>query len=41
MTCTACGTENEAGRKFCMECGAPLARMCPSCGAANPEAGKF
>jgi class 3 adenylate cyclase/tetratricopeptide (TPR) repeat protein len=24
-----------------MECGSPLARTCPSCGSANPAAGKF
>ncbi len=41
MICAACGTENETGHKFCMECGAPLARMCPACGTSNPPAGKF
>ncbi len=41
MNCQACGTENDAGRKFCMECGAPLARTCPDCGASNPGASKF
>ena len=41
MNCEACGTVNEAGRKFCMECGSALARVCPVCGAANPAAGKF
>ena len=35
MTCAACGAENESGRKFCGECGTPLARACPSCGAPN------
>jgi len=38
MTCTACGTENRAGRKFCAKCAAPLAVVCTTCGAAN-EAG--
>ncbi len=33
MACPACGTENRAGRKFCVSCGSPLARVCPSCGA--------
>ena len=28
MNCQTCGTENEAGRKFCMECGAALALTC-------------
>jgi hypothetical protein len=32
MICSACGTENEAGRKFCWECGSPLARA-----AAGPN----
>src|SRR5512132_3814955 len=40
-TCGACGAENEASRKFCGECGAPLARACPSCGTANPPSVKF
>ena len=40
MRCPACQSENEAGRKFCGECGAPLAQACPSCGAANPPAVK-
>jgi class 3 adenylate cyclase/predicted ATPase len=41
VTCTACGTANEAGRKFCKECGTPLAMSCPSCGAANAPDSKF
>ena len=41
MTCGACGTENPAGRKFCRECGAPLALDCPACGTANPPDDKF
>jgi class 3 adenylate cyclase/tetratricopeptide (TPR) repeat protein len=41
MVCSSCGTENEPGRKFCGECGNPLARMCPSCGAANGPTVKF
>ena len=41
MNCTACGTENEVGRKFCLECGAALARACPACGLPNPAPGKF
>ena len=34
-------TENEAGRKFCGECGSPLAAACPSCGAPNSPGVKF
>ena len=41
MTCSACGTHNEANRKFCKEGGAPLALLCPSCGAANSGDSKF
>jgi class 3 adenylate cyclase/tetratricopeptide (TPR) repeat protein len=41
MRCPACETENEAGRKFCAECGGPLARACPACGTANAPAAKF
>ncbi|MGZ5213769.1 MAG: adenylate/guanylate cyclase domain-containing protein [Actinomycetota bacterium] len=41
MICAICGTENEAARKFCKECGAPLALACPSCGAANSGDSKF
>jgi class 3 adenylate cyclase/tetratricopeptide (TPR) repeat protein len=41
MTCPTCGTVNDSGRKFCMECGARLAATCPSCGAPNAPAAKF
>jgi class 3 adenylate cyclase/tetratricopeptide (TPR) repeat protein len=41
MVCSSCGSENEPGRKFCGECGAPLARMCPSCNSPNPPTVKF
>ena len=41
MVCSSCGTENEAGRKFCKECAARLAATCPSCGAANSPDAKF
>jgi class 3 adenylate cyclase/tetratricopeptide (TPR) repeat protein len=41
LICSECGTENAAGRKFCMECGEPLALACSGCGAANPPAAKF
>ena len=27
MTCSNCGTENEAGLKFCDECASPLVRL--------------
>jgi class 3 adenylate cyclase/tetratricopeptide (TPR) repeat protein len=41
MTCTACGTPNEPGRKFCGECGAPLILICGQCGTQNPPGVKF
>jgi class 3 adenylate cyclase/tetratricopeptide (TPR) repeat protein len=41
MTCSSCGAENEAGRKFCGECAAPLVLVCPSCRTANPPSVKF
>src|SRR3954451_9614003 len=41
MTCTACGTENRAGRRFCSQCGAALVATCPSCGASNDPGDRF
>ena len=41
MACSHCGTENEAGRKFCKECGRRLSLVCPACGAANSADSKF
>ena len=41
MRCSACGTENEDGRKFCGECGASLALACSNCGTPNPPNVKF
>jgi class 3 adenylate cyclase/tetratricopeptide (TPR) repeat protein len=41
LHCPSCGSPNEAGRKFCGECGTPLARGCPSCGTPNPPGVKF
>jgi class 3 adenylate cyclase/tetratricopeptide (TPR) repeat protein len=35
MTCPSCGLENSAGRKFCGNCGHPLAILCPTCGSPN------
>ena len=40
MICPACGKKTPKG-KFCMECGQPLARRCPNCGAEVPKGGKF
>src|SRR5262245_41710211 len=41
MRCHACGTENEAGRRFCAEVGAPLAVVCAACGTRNSPGAKF
>jgi adenylate cyclase len=41
LVCSNCGTENEAGRKFCKECAARLAAVYQSCGAANGADAKF
>jgi len=41
MICLSCGTENEAGRKFCHERGAGLAAVCTACGAAVVPGHKF
>src|SRR5919108_738204 len=41
MTCASCGTENPAGARFCMSCGAALERRCPSCGTPAPPEARF
>src|SRR5919108_609761 len=41
MTCSSCGAENRAGRKFCSSCGAPLTRACAACGAGNEPDDRF
>ena len=41
VKCPTCGTENEAGRKFCGECGTALAAACPRCGTVNAAGMKF
>jgi class 3 adenylate cyclase/tetratricopeptide (TPR) repeat protein len=41
VICSNCGTENEAGRKFCGECATRLAAVCPACGAPNSATSKF
>jgi hypothetical protein len=35
MVCGKCATENEASRKFCSSCGAPLGTVCDRCGTVN------
>jgi class 3 adenylate cyclase len=41
MQCPRCQAENRAGRRFCAECGAPLALPCSSCGFSNEPEEKF
>jgi class 3 adenylate cyclase len=41
MLCPSCGAENQDGKKFCTECGTPLARACSACGAAVEGSEKF
>lgn len=49
MKCRQCGTENNAGAKFCRACGAqikqvqaaPKSTFCPSCGTQNNEGSMF
>ncbi len=41
MVCSKCGTENEAGLRFCIECGSPLPSGCPACGTVNRPTAKY
>ena len=41
MICGACGTENAAGKKFCVQCGASLALACASCGSQLAAGERF
>jgi class 3 adenylate cyclase/tetratricopeptide (TPR) repeat protein len=41
MHCSNCGAENPSGKKFCGDCGAPLANLCPKCGSDNPAGKRF
>src|SRR5215472_9815808 len=41
MRCSNCGSENPVGKKFCGDCGAPLANRCTQCGADNPPGKPF
>jgi len=36
MRCSKCGADNPSSKKFCGDCGAPLANFCPKCRADNP-----
>src|SRR5215469_10203708 len=41
MRCSKCGADNRQGRKFCAECGTPLAVTCAKCSAVNEANEKF
>ena len=41
MRCSNCKTDNPVGKKFCGDCGAPLANLCPKCGVDNPTGKRF
>ncbi len=41
MRCPSCSHDNRAERRFCAECGAPLAARCASCGETNQPGEKF
>jgi len=41
LQCPECRSENREGRRFCGDCGAPLAARCPACGFENEPGEKF
>src|SRR5216684_2970296 len=41
MLCAKCGANNPVAKRFCGDCGAPLANRCGQCGADNPPEKKF
>jgi class 3 adenylate cyclase len=41
MRCSKCGSDNREGRKFCTNCGTPLAAACAKCGAAIQQDERF
>jgi Adenylate and Guanylate cyclase catalytic domain/Double zinc ribbon len=41
MQCPRCQARNRQGRRFCAQCGAPLAFPCASCGFSNEPGEKF
>ncbi len=41
MVCSNCGTENQASRRFCRECGQRLDLACPQCGILNEPGDRF
>ncbi len=41
VSCSTCGSENRPGRRFCAQCGSPLALQCSQCGAVNEPGDRF
>ncbi len=41
MKCPRCQHETRLGRRFCAECGGPLALTCSACGSQNEPDEKF
>jgi hypothetical protein len=41
MQCLRCRHESPAGARFCGECGTPLGRTCPLCGALNAPGNSY
>ena len=41
MQCPRCQSENRAGRRFCAECGTPLALPCAACSFVNEPGENF
>ena len=41
VTCSNCGTENQAGHSFCSACGNSLGIVCPSCATPNDPGNRF
>src|SRR5271169_4272131 len=41
MHCSNCGSQNPGAKRFCGDCGAPLANRCQKCSAENPPGKRF
>ena len=41
MRCAKCGADSPAGKRFCADCGSPLANSCPKCGVESPLGKRF
>jgi class 3 adenylate cyclase/tetratricopeptide (TPR) repeat protein len=41
IICSNCGGENPLAKKFCGDCGSPLASICSSCGGSNAPDKRF